>query len=81
MIAGLLTGLLPGVPRIRVPPDVVSLIVLPPLLYAASEGSTNSPVKTQPRDATIGRVCASLQARIGRTRARIDGSHGQNLTA
>ena len=27
-------------------------------------------------DATIGRVRASLQARIGRTRARIDGSHG-----
>ena len=37
MIAGLLIGLLPGVPPIRVPPDVVSLIVLPPLLYAASE--------------------------------------------
>ena len=37
VIAGLLIGLLPGVPQIRVPPDVVSLIVLPPLLYAASE--------------------------------------------
>ena len=37
VIAGLLIGLVPGVPQIRVPPDVVSLIVLPPLLYAASE--------------------------------------------
>ena len=37
VIAGLLIGLLPGVPEIRVPPDVVSLVVLPPLLYAASE--------------------------------------------
>ena len=37
VIAGLVIGLLPGVPPIRVPPDVVSLVVLPPLLYAASE--------------------------------------------
>ena len=37
MIAGLVVGLLPGVPAVQVPPDVVSLVVLPPLLYAASE--------------------------------------------
>jgi monovalent cation/hydrogen antiporter len=37
VIAGLVIGLLPGVPAVRVPPDVVSLVVLPPLLYAASE--------------------------------------------
>ena len=37
VIAGLIAGLLPGVPAIRVTPDVVSLVVLPPLLYAASE--------------------------------------------
>jgi CPA1 family monovalent cation:H+ antiporter len=37
VIAGLVVGLLPGVPPIRVTPDVVSLVVLPPLLYAASE--------------------------------------------
>lgn len=35
VIAGLLTGLLPGVPAVRVAPDAVSLVVLPPLLYAA----------------------------------------------
>ncbi|HEY1002079.1 MAG TPA: Na+/H+ antiporter, partial [Streptosporangiaceae bacterium] len=37
VIAGLVVGLLPGVPTVRVTPDVVSLVVLPPLLYAASE--------------------------------------------
>jgi Na+/H+ antiporter len=37
VIAGLTAGLLPGVPAVRVSPDVVSLVVLPPLLYAASE--------------------------------------------
>ena len=37
VIAGLVVGLLPGVPAVHVTPDVVSLVVLPPLLYAASE--------------------------------------------
>ena len=35
--AGLAVGLLPGAPMVHVPPAVVSLVVLPPLLYAASE--------------------------------------------
>jgi Na+/H+ antiporter len=35
VVVGLLVGLLPGVPHIRVSPDLVSLVVLPPLLYAA----------------------------------------------
>jgi monovalent cation/hydrogen antiporter len=34
---GLAVGLLPGAPQVHVPPAVVSLVVLPPLLYAASE--------------------------------------------
>jgi monovalent cation/hydrogen antiporter len=37
VIAGLAVGFLPGVPPVRIAPDVVSLVVLPPLLYAASE--------------------------------------------
>jgi monovalent cation/hydrogen antiporter len=37
VIAGVLVGLLPGVPAVTVTPEVVSLVVLPPLLYAASE--------------------------------------------
>jgi CPA1 family monovalent cation:H+ antiporter len=35
--AGVAVGLLPGAPAVHVPPAVVSLVVLPPLLYAASE--------------------------------------------
>lgn len=37
VVAGLVVGLLPGVPAIEVTPDLVSLIVLPPLLFAAGE--------------------------------------------
>jgi CPA1 family monovalent cation:H+ antiporter len=37
VVAGVLVGLLPGVPEVRVSPEIVSLVVLPPLLYAAAE--------------------------------------------
>ena len=37
VVVGLVVGMLPRAPVIDVPPDVVSLVVLPPLLYAASE--------------------------------------------
>ncbi|MGH3752439.1 MAG: Na+/H+ antiporter [Pseudonocardiaceae bacterium] len=37
VITGVIVGLLPGVPAIVVTPDVVSLVVLPPLLFAAGE--------------------------------------------
>jgi monovalent cation/hydrogen antiporter len=37
VIAGLAVALLPASPPVHLPPDVVSLVVLPPLLYAASE--------------------------------------------
>jgi Na+/H+ antiporter len=36
VVAGLAVGLLPGVPDVRVTPELVSLVVLPPLLYAAA---------------------------------------------
>ena len=36
LIAGLLLSFLPGVPSIRLNPDVVFLVVLPPLLYSAA---------------------------------------------
>src|SRR5918996_4803468 len=36
VIGGLVIGLLPGVPEIELPPDMVLLIFLPPLLYAAA---------------------------------------------
>jgi Na+/H+ antiporter len=37
VVAGIVAGLLPGVPDFRVSPDIVSLVVLPPLLFAAGE--------------------------------------------
>jgi monovalent cation/hydrogen antiporter len=37
VIAGVAVGMLPGVPAIQVTPEVVSLVVLPPLLFAAGE--------------------------------------------
>jgi monovalent cation/hydrogen antiporter len=37
VVAGVIVGLLPGVPAIEVTPDIVSLVVLPPLLFAAGE--------------------------------------------
>ena len=36
VIGGLLLGLVPGVPRIQVDPQLIFLIVLPPLLYRAA---------------------------------------------
>jgi Na+/H+ antiporter len=37
VVAGVAIGLIPGVPAVRVPPDVVSFVVLPPLLWAATD--------------------------------------------
>ena len=36
VIGGLLLGLVPGIPRIEIEPNVIFLIVLPPLLYVAA---------------------------------------------
>src|ERR1700716_1877882 len=36
VIAGLLISLVPGIPSIRLNPDVIFLVVLPPLLYSAA---------------------------------------------
>ncbi|MCX3061709.1 Na+/H+ antiporter [Streptomyces beihaiensis] len=37
VVAGLAVGLVPWVPPIHVPPQVISILVLPPLLYASAE--------------------------------------------
>ncbi|MEU6344055.1 Na+/H+ antiporter [Streptomyces sp. NPDC046977] len=37
VVAGLLVGLLPWVPAVHVAPEVISVVVLPPLLYASAE--------------------------------------------
>jgi len=65
VIAGLVAGLLPGVPAVRVAPDVVSLVVLPPLLYAASEELPWRDVRAVWRPVTVlavGLVLASAAA-------------------
>src|ERR1700750_2162157 len=36
VIGGLLLGFVPGIPRIALNPDLIFLIILPPLLYAAA---------------------------------------------
>lgn len=36
VVAGLLLGFVPGIPRVTLNPDVVFFVVLPPLLYAAA---------------------------------------------
>src|ERR1700689_4269952 len=36
VIAGLLLSFMPGIPRITLDPDLIFLVVLPPLLYAAA---------------------------------------------
>jgi monovalent cation/hydrogen antiporter len=36
VIAGLLVGFIPGIPRVSLDPDLVFLVVLPPLLYSAA---------------------------------------------
>ncbi len=36
VIAGLLLGFVPGIPKITLDPDLIFLVVLPPLLYAAA---------------------------------------------
>ncbi|MCM2423021.1 Na+/H+ antiporter [Streptomyces sp. RKAG293] len=37
VVAGLVVALLPGTPEIRVTPEIIGLVVLPPLLYASAE--------------------------------------------
>lgn len=36
VVAGILVGLIPGAPTVSVPPEAISVIVLPPLIYAAA---------------------------------------------
>ena len=36
VIGGLLLGLVPGLPRVEIDPDLIFLLVLPPLLYIAA---------------------------------------------
>src|SRR5437868_7202006 len=36
LLGGLVVGLIPGIPRLELDPDIVFLVVLPPLLYVSA---------------------------------------------
>jgi monovalent cation/hydrogen antiporter len=40
VVGGLLLGLVPGIPQVKLDPDLIFLVVLPPLLYAAAWGTS-----------------------------------------
>ncbi|MEU1627994.1 Na+/H+ antiporter [Streptomyces sp. NPDC020096] len=53
VVAGLGVALLPGVPQIRVTPDLIGLVVLPPLLYASAEEISLRELKAVWRPVTV----------------------------
>jgi monovalent cation/hydrogen antiporter len=68
VFAGLIVGLLPGVPAVRVSPDVVSFVVLPPLLWAATDDLPWRDLRAVWRPVTVlavGLVLASAGAVAG----------------
>ena len=65
VVAGLAVGLLPGAPAVHLTPEIVSLIVLPPLVYAAGEDLSFRDLRRVWRPVTIlavGLVAASAAA-------------------
>jgi monovalent cation/hydrogen antiporter len=65
VVVGVLVGMLPETPPVHIPPDVISLVVLPPLLYAASEELTWRDLRTVWRPVAVlavGLVLASAAA-------------------
>lgn len=65
VVAGLGVGLLPFVPDVRVAPQVISVVVLPPLLYASAEELSARELRPVWRPVTIlsfGLVLASAAA-------------------
>lgn len=79
VIAGLLIGLLPSVPAVRVPPEVVSLVVLPPLAaraerigpaLASSAGDFDVRARQPQRDPIDPAPCRTGHHREGSTRTK-----------
>ncbi|MCZ4556585.1 Na+/H+ antiporter [Rhodococcus sp. PvR044] len=65
VLAGLAVALIPGAPALRIPPQIIALVVLPPLLYAAAEELSLRDLRTVWRPVTIlafGLVLASAAA-------------------
>ena len=48
VLGGLVLGLLPGIPEIELDPDLVFVIFLPPLLYAAAFFADLRSLRTRP---------------------------------
>ena len=65
VLGGLVLGLLPGIPEIELEPDLVLVIFLPPLLYAAAFFSDLRALRTDLRSismASIGLVLLTIGA-------------------
>jgi len=58
VIAGVLIGLLPGAPGNEVPPEVIFLLFLPPLLFAA--GQSTSPAEMREEAGALGGLVVGL---------------------
>ena len=53
VVAGTVLALLPGLPRIELPPDLVLLVFLPPLIYYAAFGMSWQAFRETKRPALI----------------------------
>ncbi|MDT2006927.1 Na+/H+ antiporter [Rhodococcus opacus] len=65
VLAGLAVALIPGAPELRIPPQTIALVVLPPLLYAAAEELSLRDLRMVWRPVTVlafGLVLASAAA-------------------
>jgi CPA1 family monovalent cation:H+ antiporter len=58
VVGGLVLGFIPGVPEVRVAPDTVLFVFLPPLIYAAAFGSSARELRANAR--TIGVLAIGL---------------------
>lgn len=73
VVAGLTVALLPGTPDIEISPEVIGLVVLPPLLYASAEDMSWRELKAVWRPVgvlSIGLVLASAAA-VGWVASRV----------
>jgi CPA1 family monovalent cation:H+ antiporter len=53
VLAGLAVALIPGTPELRIPPQAIALVVLPPLLYASAEELSLRDLRTVWRPVTV----------------------------
>ena len=67
-LGGLVLALMPGVPDVRLSPDVILLLFLPPLIYSASRGTSWAEVRHNARPIlflAVGLVLATMAAVAG----------------